>query len=93
MSVLTEAVGMFRSAFPYTPLRLYVEALGAVIEPVLQGTCQIGVIGTLPVAPASMNSEPLIDVPMVTSSPRRIPCRGTRASSPRTSSRSTCSSC
>src|SRR5579864_4937123 len=45
MSTLTEAVGLFRNAFPYTPLRLYVDVLGAAIEPVLQGTCQIGVIG------------------------------------------------
>src|SRR6202040_4205019 len=27
MSALTEAVGSFRGAFPYTPLRLYVEVL------------------------------------------------------------------
>ena len=66
MSALTEAVGAFRGVFPYTPLRLYVEVLGAVIEPVLQGTCHIGVIGTLPVVPDSMHSEPLLDVPIVT---------------------------
>jgi DNA-binding transcriptional LysR family regulator len=66
MCVLTEAVGSFRDAFPHTPLRLYVEVLGAVIEPVLNGTCHIGVIGTLPVVPESMRSEPLLDVPMVT---------------------------
>ena len=65
MSVLTEAVGSFRIAFPYTALRLYVEVLGAVIEPVLQGTCQVGVIGSLPVVPESMHSEPLLDVAMV----------------------------
>ncbi len=51
MCVLTEAVGSFRDAFPHTPLRLYVEVLGAVIEPVLKGTAHIGVIGTLPLVP------------------------------------------
>jgi DNA-binding transcriptional LysR family regulator len=66
MSALTEAVGAFRGVFPHTPLRLYVEVLGAVIEPVLQGTCQIGVVGTFPVVPDSMHGEPLLDVPMVT---------------------------
>jgi DNA-binding transcriptional LysR family regulator len=66
MSALTEAVGSFRGAFPHTALRLTVEALGAVIEPVLQGTCHIGVIGTLPVVPDSMSSEPLLEVPIVT---------------------------
>jgi DNA-binding transcriptional LysR family regulator len=65
MSVLTEAVGSFRVAFPHTPLRLYVEVLGAVIEPVLQGICHIGVIGTFPVVPEGMHSETLLDVPMV----------------------------
>jgi DNA-binding transcriptional LysR family regulator len=66
MSALTAAVGAFRGVFRYTPLRLYVEVLGAVIEPVLQGTCQIGVIGTFPAVPDSMHSEPLLDVPMIT---------------------------
>jgi DNA-binding transcriptional LysR family regulator len=65
MSILTEAIGSFRAAFPHTPLRLYVEVLGAVIEPVLQGTCRIGVIGSLPVVPESMHSEPLLDVALV----------------------------
>jgi DNA-binding transcriptional LysR family regulator len=66
MSALTVAVGSFRDAFPYTLLRLYVDVLGAVIEPVLQGTCHIGVIGMSPAVPGSMQSEPLLDVPMVT---------------------------
>ena len=66
MPALTEALGAFRHAFPYTPLRLYVEALGAVIEPVLQGLCAIGVIGTLPFIPNSLPSEPLCEVPLVT---------------------------
>src|SRR5260221_10279994 len=39
MSELIEAVGKFRDTFPHTPLRLFVEVLGAVIEPGLQGTC------------------------------------------------------
>ena len=66
MPALTEALGAFRDAFPYTPLRLYVEALGAVIEPVLQGLCAIGVIGTLPLIPNSLPSELLCEVPLVT---------------------------
>ena len=66
MSVLTEAVGAFRAQFPHTPLRLYVEALGAVIEPVMKGVCHIAVIGTLPLVPEGMHSEPLLDVPLVT---------------------------
>jgi DNA-binding transcriptional LysR family regulator len=66
MSALTAAVGSFRSAFPYTPLRLYVDVLGAAVEPVLEGACHIGVIGMFTAVPDSIRSEPLLDVPMLT---------------------------
>lgn len=66
MRELIDVVARFRDKFPHTPLRLFVEALGAVIEPVLKGTCQIGIIGSLPVLPESMHSEFLLDVPLVT---------------------------
>src|SRR5579862_5800875 len=66
MSALIDAVAKFRDTFPHTPLRLFVEVLGAVIEPVLQGTCQIGVVGSLPELPETMHGELLLDVPMVT---------------------------
>lgn len=66
MESLTVAVGLFRAAFPHTPLRLYVEALGAVIQPVLQGTCRLGIIGSMPLVPDAVDAEKLLDVPMVT---------------------------
>jgi DNA-binding transcriptional LysR family regulator len=66
ISELIEAVARFRSTFPHTPLRLFVAVLGAVIEPVLQGSCQIGIVGSLPVLPEAMHSEFLLDVPLVT---------------------------
>jgi DNA-binding transcriptional LysR family regulator len=66
MSSLVDAVARFREKFPHTPLRVFVEVLGAVIEPVLQGACQIGIVGSLPVLPESMHSEFLLDVPLVT---------------------------
>jgi DNA-binding transcriptional LysR family regulator len=66
MDVLTNAVGLFRAAFPHTPLRVYVEALGAVAQPLQTGSCDIGIIGTLPTVPEGMSSEPLLNVPMVT---------------------------
>jgi DNA-binding transcriptional LysR family regulator len=65
MASLTDAVGAFREAFPHTPLRLYVEALGAVVQPVMEGDCQLGIIGSLPTAPDSLEAEKLRDVPMV----------------------------
>lgn len=42
------AVVAFEAAFPATPLRLYVEALGAVAIAVLDGRCAFGVMGSLP---------------------------------------------
>src|SRR5579859_3392181 len=66
ISELIEAVAKFRDAFPHTPLRMFVEVLGAVIEPVLQGACQIGIVGSLPALPEIMHSESLLDVPLVT---------------------------
>ncbi|OZI66997.1 LysR family transcriptional regulator [Bordetella genomosp. 11] len=65
MQALTKAVGGFRVAFPHTPLRLYVEALGGVAKPVLDGTCALGVIGSLPTIPNALQAEMLLDVPMV----------------------------
>jgi len=65
MESLTFAVGLFRERFPNTPLRLYVEALGAVAQLVLDGACRIGVIGSMPVVPEGMDAEKLLDVPMV----------------------------
>lgn len=63
---LTDAVRAFHEAFPTTPLRLYVEALGAVVQPVLDGRCRIGVIGSLPDVPSQCASEYLLSVPAVT---------------------------
>jgi len=44
------------------PLRLYVEALGAVLQPVIEGRCAFGVMGTLPTAPAHLTREHLLNV-------------------------------
>lgn len=66
MASLTDAVGAFRTEFPGTPLRLYVEALGAVARPVLDGVCRIGVMGSMPQVPEGLNAEALFEVPMVT---------------------------
>ena len=66
MTLLTHAVGYCRAQFPNTPLRLYVEALGGVIQPVLDGSCRLGVIGSLPMVPDELVAEPLADVPFAT---------------------------
>jgi DNA-binding transcriptional LysR family regulator len=66
IATLTAAVRDFHRQFPTTPLRLYVEALGAVVQPVLDGRCRIGVIGSLPDIPDSCASDYLLHVPAVT---------------------------
>jgi DNA-binding transcriptional LysR family regulator len=62
---LTRAVGLFRVKYPNTPLRLHVQALGGVVQLVLDGRCRIGVVGTLPTVPDEMDSKPLLEIPFV----------------------------
>ena len=66
MEALTRAAARSREKYPHTSLRLYVEALGGVIKPVLDGSCSIGVIGSLPFVPEELHSEPLLDIRFVT---------------------------
>jgi len=71
MATLTAAVTAFHGAFPLTPLRLYVEALGAVIQPVVDGRCALAISGELAFVPAQFSKEPLLQVPLVqVTSPR-----------------------
>jgi DNA-binding transcriptional LysR family regulator len=62
---LTCAVSAFQTEFPMTPLRLYVEALGAVVQPVLDGRCAFGVMGSLPMEQADCTHERLLSVELV----------------------------
>jgi DNA-binding transcriptional LysR family regulator len=75
---LTRAAAHHRKIFPHTPLRLHVEALGGVIKPVLDGDCSIGVIGSLPVLPDQLQSEPLLDLPFATVVSPNHPLAGER---------------
>jgi DNA-binding transcriptional LysR family regulator len=62
---IAEAARQFHDEFPRTPLRLYVEALGAVYQPLLDGRCSLGIAGPLPIVPDSMTVERLIGVAMI----------------------------
>jgi DNA-binding transcriptional LysR family regulator len=62
---LTCAVVSFQAEFPSTPLRLYVEALGAVLEPVLEGRCAFGIVGTLPLASPQIACERLLSTHII----------------------------
>ena len=64
MDSLTTAVTEFQSRFPDTPLKLYIEALGAVLQPVLDGLCAFGVAGPVVTELPLLKTEPLPGVPM-----------------------------
>jgi len=61
---LTSAVAAFQAEFPATPLTLHVEALGAVLQPVMERRCAFGVMGSLPTAPTYLTLERLLSVGM-----------------------------
>ena len=47
-AVVSAAVKAFSERFPFTPLRLFVEGLGAGYQPVLDGRCSLGILAALP---------------------------------------------
>ena len=65
MKVLTYAIGDFQAHFPDTTLRIHVETLGAVVQPVVDGRCAFGVTGWLPETPLELVRERLISLRMV----------------------------
>lgn len=66
ITVFARAVQDFRDAFPDTPLRVEVEGLGAVLQPVLDGRCSFAVTGYLPEVPPDIVEEHLLVIQMVT---------------------------
>jgi DNA-binding transcriptional LysR family regulator len=66
MEALTRAATHSRKSYPHTPLRLYVEALGGVIKPVLDRSCSIGIVGSLPLVPEDLQSQDVLDVSFLT---------------------------
>jgi DNA-binding transcriptional LysR family regulator len=73
IEAIAESAKEFRDRFPRTPLRLYVEALGGAYQPVLDGRCSLGVVGSLPIAPDSMSLERLQGVHMIMVAAREHP--------------------
>lgn len=66
MAQLTKAAGYCQDNFLHTPLQLYIEVLGGVAQLVLDGSCSLGIIGSLPLVPESLCAEPLGSVQFVT---------------------------
>jgi DNA-binding transcriptional LysR family regulator len=65
IDAITTVAKEFRQQYPGVALRIYVEALGAAIRPVLDGHCSVGVVGSLPVIPESLTNERLADVALI----------------------------
>src|SRR5216684_2807573 len=59
IDAITQVAKEFRQKYPGVALRIYVEALGGAIQPILDGRCSIGVIGSLPVIPDTLAYERL----------------------------------
>lgn len=64
MEVVTLLAGAFGDEFPNTALRLYVEALGGVAKALLDGQCDLGVMGSLAIGRPDLVSERLMSVRM-----------------------------
>jgi DNA-binding transcriptional LysR family regulator len=59
IDAITQVAKEFREHYPGVALRIYVEALGAAIQPVLDGRCSVGIVGSLPAMPGTLTNERL----------------------------------
>jgi len=82
-SVVSAVAKAFASQFPLTPLRLYVDALGAAYEPVLDGRCSLGILPPLPQRFSSLVSERLGELPLVAIAAAEHPLAAHRGRIPR----------
>ncbi len=64
-TVVSAVAKAFAHQFPLTPLRLFVEGLGAAYLPVLDGRCSLGILTPLPQTFPSLVSERLGELPLV----------------------------
>ena len=59
IDAITQVAKEFRQHYPGVALRIYVEALGAAVQPVLDGRCSVGIVGSLPMIPDTLTHERL----------------------------------
>jgi DNA-binding transcriptional LysR family regulator len=62
IEAVAEFAREFRVQFPATPLRLYVEALGGAVQPVIDGRVSLGIVGSLPMLPQGLVQERITEV-------------------------------
>jgi DNA-binding transcriptional LysR family regulator len=83
IGAVTQVAREFRQKFPGVALRIYVEALGGAIQPVLDGRCSIGVIGSLPVIPDTVTHERMPGIAFLMVASRDHPLASHRGKIPR----------
>ncbi len=59
IDAVTQVAKEFRQQYPGVALRVYVEALGGAMQPVLDEHCSVGIVGSLPHIPPNMAYERL----------------------------------
>lgn len=64
-AVIAAVAKDFARQFPHTPLRLYVEGLGAAYQPVLDERCSIGIVASLPIDFPSLSTKTLGEVSLL----------------------------
>jgi DNA-binding transcriptional LysR family regulator len=65
-TVFSAAAKAFASRFPLTPLRVFVEGLGAAYQPVLDGRCGLGILAPMPLEFPTLVSESIGPMSLVT---------------------------
>lgn len=80
MPVFAEIAHEFRASYPATPLRLYVEALGATLQPVVESRAGFGLVGPMPTVPAGLTAERVarLDLVMVVAATHPLAAYGGR---------------
>ncbi|MET3117283.1 DNA-binding transcriptional LysR family regulator [Undibacterium sp. GrIS 1.8] len=63
--MIAEVAKDFSRQFPYTPLRLYVEGLGAAYQPVMDERCSLGILASLPITFPSLTSTRLAEMSLL----------------------------
>lgn len=64
-AVMSAAAKAFAQRFPLTPLRIFVEGLGAAYQPVLDGRCSLGILSALPLPFPTLVGERLGTITLV----------------------------
>ncbi len=62
IDAVTQVAKEFRQHYPGVALRVYVEALGGAVQPVLDERCSVGIVGSLPHIPPEMTYERLAGI-------------------------------